>query len=103
MSTRGFRVLWVKVNVNKEKHIYLNLPISLYAFEELMDCIMDFLNLACFFVPKNQHESFSHTTVHTIRELMRALITLLNSLTGSEPYDLVEVEAKGVSVSVRIR
>jgi hypothetical protein len=84
MWTRGFRILWVKVDVRNEKHFYLNLPISLYAFEELLDWVMDLLELACFFSPKKPVNS-SSVSVHTVKELARGIIRLLDSLTDSEP------------------
>lgn len=101
--TRGFRILWIKVNVTNGKHFYLNLPISLYVFEELLDCAMDLLNLICFFVPKGQSVASSQVSVHTVRDMFRTILKLLNSLVGSEAYDLVEVEARNVKVSVKIR
>ncbi len=101
--TKGFRILWVKVHVNKDKHFYLNLPISLYAFEELLDCVMDLLDLACFFTPKKQIINSSSVSVHTVKDLMKALIKLLDSLVDTEPYDLVNVEVNNVKVSIKIR
>lgn len=101
--TKGLRILWVKVHISEGKHFYLNLPISLYAFEELLDCVMDLLDVACFFTPKQQLTNSSSISVHTVKSLMKALINLMDSLAGSEPYDLVKVEVDHVKVSVKIR
>lgn len=103
MLNKGFRIVWVKVHINDKKSFHLNLPISFYAFEELLDCFMDLLNFACFFEPHNYKPAFSTLSMHTIRDLLEALIKLFDSITFTEPYDLVEVELENVRVSVRIR
>lgn len=101
--TKGLRILWVKVQISGGKHFYLNLPISFYALEELLDCVMDLLNVTCFFTPKRQLINSSSFSVHTVKPLMKALINLMDSLAGSESYELVNVEVEHVKVSVRIR
>ena len=101
--TRIFPILWVKVNTSGGKHFYLNLPISLYAFGELLDCVMDIFDVVCFFVPKQQLTSSSSYSVHTLRSLMKALINMMDSLVCSESYELVNVDVKNVKVSVKIR
>jgi len=102
MLNRGFRIVWVKVHINN-KSFHLNLPISFYAFEELLDCFMDLLNFVCFFEPHNYKPAYSALSMHTIRELLYALIKLFDSITFTEPYDLVDVEVENVKVSIRIR
>lgn len=101
--TKNLHILWVKVYISGSKHFYLNLPISLYAFEELLDCLMDLLHVACFFSPKQQLTSSSSISVHTVKSLVKALINLMDSLVGSESYDLVNVEVENVKVSVKVR
>ncbi len=81
----------------------MNLPISLYAFEELADCVMDLLALACFFVPKSTKLSSHSVSVHDAREVMQAVLRMFDSLTFDDPYDLVEVETHNVKVSIKIR
>lgn len=95
--------MWIKVHVSGGKHFYFNLPISLYAFKELLDCGMDLLDVACFFTPKQQLTNSSSISVHTMRSLMKTLINLMDSLVGSEPYELVNVEVEKIKVSVKIR
>lgn len=95
--------MWVKVHISGGKHFYLNLPISLYAFEELLDWLMDLLNVACFFAPKKQLTNVSSISVHTVKSLTKALINLMDSLVGSEPYDLVNIKIENVEVSIKIR
>ncbi len=101
--TKVLRILWVKVNISGGKHFYLNLPISLYAFGELLDCVMDLFNVVCFFVPKQQLSNSSSFPVHTLRSLMKGLINLMDSLVCSESYELVNVDVENVKVSVKVR
>jgi hypothetical protein len=81
----------------------MNLPISLYAFEELTECIMDLLTFACFFVPKGLRPSPYSLSVHEAKEVMQSILRMFESLTFDEAYDLVEVEAQNVKVSIKIR
>lgn len=101
--TKGLRILWIKVHISGGRHFYLNLPISFYVFEELLDCAMDLLDVACFFTPKQQLLGSSSLSVHTVSSLMKALSKLMDSLVGSEPYELINVEVENVKVSVKIR
>lgn len=102
MLIRRLRILWVKVQVGGDKHIYLNIPVSLYAFEELLGCVMDLLDVVCFFAPKLLLTS-SSISVHTVKSLLKALFDLMASLVGNESYDLVNVEVENVKVSVKIQ
>lgn len=101
--TKVLRILWVKVNISGGKHFYLNLPISLYAFGELLDCVMDLFDVVCFFVPKQQLSNASSFPVHTLRLLMKGLTNLMDSLVCSESYELVNVDVENIKVSVKIR
>jgi hypothetical protein len=103
MLNRGFRILWVKVQLSDTRFFHINLPISLFAFQELLDCIMDILAFLCIFEPSNHKPVNSFLSMHTMRDLTNALIQFFDSLVGTEPYDLVEVEAEKVKISVRIR
>ncbi len=103
MWNKNFRILWIKIHVTENKHFYMNLPISLYAFEELTECVMDLLTLACFFVPKGFSPSPHSVSIHAVKELMVSILRVFKSLTFDEAYDLVEVEAQNVKVSIKIR
>lgn len=101
MSIKRLRVLWIKVHIREGKRFYLNIPLAFYAFEELLDCIMDLLNVADFLIPKKQNNL--PLSVHTIKSLIKELIHLMDSLVDSEPYDFVNVEVENVKVSLKIR
>lgn len=100
--TRRLPILWIKVQLSGDKHFYLNLPLSLYAFEELLDGVMDLLDVASFLTPKNQLKNSSSISVYTVKSMMKSLISLIDSLVGSESYDLVWVEVENVKVSIKI-
>ena len=77
-------------------------PISLNVFLELLDSILDLMSLICIFAPKPLI-SGSHMSVHTAKELITMVIELLCSITEDGPYDLVDVNADDVRVSIKIR
>ena len=104
MWNRGFRILWIKVQTTGERHFYINLPVCLFVFQELFDCVLDIMELACLFLPKNPPAHLPYAfSAQAVKELIRATDKLFRSLTDCEPYDLVEVNAKNVIVSVKIR
>lgn len=101
--TRGLHIIWVKVKISGNRHFNLNLPISLYAFEELLDCLMNLLQFGFFLKPKQQLPNDSSLSVHTIQSLLRSLSDFMHSLVGYESYDLVNIEVDNVKVSIKIR
>lgn len=58
--------------------------------------------LICFFVPKKSNSSL-YLSVHNIKELVQMLMKLFDSFTESEPYDLVNLTADKIKVSIKIR
>jgi hypothetical protein len=72
---------------------------------ELLDCFLDLLIIACFFVPKpSQPNSSSHgVSIHFIKEVVGDCIILLQSLSGEEPYDLIDVATDKVKVLIKVR
>jgi len=103
MWIRWFRILWVKVSITEGRHFYLNFPVCLNVFQELFDCVLDLMEFACIFVPKNPSaHSPSTVTTRQVKELIHATDKLFHSITDCEPYDIVEVSVKNVSVSIKI-
>ena len=104
MLNKGFRIIWVKINVDKHKEIHLNFPVSFYVFQELLDCLLDLQAFVCLFVPKTASSYKSPTFyIHSSREVLQMLMKLFDSITEHEPYDLVEVSHDNVKVSIKIR
>lgn len=104
MWNRGFRILWVKVHITGEHHFFLSLPISLIVFQELFDCVLDLMEFACLFIPKNPPAHIPYAiSAQSVKDLIQATDKLFRSITDCEPYDLVEVNAKNVTVSIKIR
>lgn len=104
MLNKGFRILWIKINVDKHREIHLRLPVSLYVFQELLDCVLDLIALVCLFVPRTPPSYKSPSFyIHSSREVLQMLLKLFDSLSESEAYDLVEVTNDNVRVSIKIR
>lgn len=104
MSNKGFRSLWIRLQLEDKRFITIPFPIPLYIFEELLDSFLDILVVACFFVPKAPApNTSSRVSVRLVKELVVAIIILLRSLNSDEPYDLVDVTTDKVKVLIKIR
>lgn len=104
MSIKCFHLLWIKLRIENRRFISIPFPIPLYIFQELLDCFSDLLTVACFFVPKvpDPNSSF-RLTIYSVKDLVIIAMKLLDSLTGDEPYDLVDVTTDKVKVLIKIR
>ena len=89
MSTKRPLMLWFKLQLGR-KHI--TFPIALYVFHELLDSVQDLLMFLCLFAP-----------LGAVKELVKLAGNLLGVLAGDEPYDLVDVTADNVRISIKIR
>jgi len=104
MSNRRFRSLWIQLHIEDKHYIIIPFPIPLYIFEELLDSFLDILIIACFFASKTPApNASSRVSVPLVKELVVALIVLLRSLNGDEPYDLVDVSTDKAKVLIKIR
>jgi len=103
MSIKGFHSLWIRLQIEDKRFIAFPFPIPLYIFEELLDCFMDLLIIACFFSPKRSAPNpSSRVSVHLVKELVVAVIILLRSLNDNDPYDLIDVTTDKVQILIRI-
>jgi len=100
MLTKSFHVLWFKME-REDKHLNLSFPIPIYIFDELLDCISDLLEFACFFAP--QQNTYSSFSVQGAKALTLGIMNLFDSLTEDEPYNLVDVKANKIKVSIIVR
>jgi hypothetical protein len=89
--------------MESNKHFYFTFPIPLYIFQEVLDSIIDFLSFACLFAPKRTSPNSSSVSIYAVKDLILMSTKLLDSLTEGEPYDLVDVTADKVKVSIKIR
>lgn len=104
MSIKGCHLLWLKLQIDNRRFISIPFPIPLFIFRELLDCFLDLLTAACFFVPKVPGPgSASGITVYSVKELIIIAMKLLDSLAGDETYDLVDVTTDNVKVLIKIR
>lgn len=105
MLIKGFRVALVKVQVHEKRNINLSFPVPFSILQELLDSALDILELTCF-LSKGKGtgaESTKLATVYSAKDLVSMSMELLDSLAGNEPYDLIDVAADNVRVSIRIR
>ncbi|WP_313130919.1 hypothetical protein [Anaerocolumna sp.] len=104
MSIKGFRFLYIKLQIEDKRFIRIPFPIPLYVFQELLDCFLDLLTVACLFVPKvSDPDSSSRITIYSAKVLVIMVMKLLDSLTDGEPYDLVDVTTDKVKVLIKVR
>ncbi|MFB0921625.1 MAG: hypothetical protein QMB62_12235 [Oscillospiraceae bacterium] len=102
MSNKSLRIIWLKVHTENGKKFQLNFPVSLGVFRELLDSFQDLVIVICLFVPKSFSPKNS-ISIHAVKEITVMVIGLLGSITDDGPYDLVDVEADGVRVLIKIR
>lgn len=104
MSIKGFRLLWIKLQIENIKFISIPVLIPLYIFHELLDCFLDLLTVTCFFIPKvSNPNSSSRITVYSVKVFVSIAMKLLDSLTEDDPYDLVDVTTDKVKVLIKIK
>lgn len=101
MLNKKFRILWFKLQREGNMNLCISFPIPLYIFQELIDCILDLLEFVYYIAPNRQNPG-SSLSVYTVKEIVRMTINLFDSLTEDEPYDLVDVTANKVKVSIKI-
>jgi len=102
MSSSGLRIVWFKLNTENGKKFRLFFPISLNVFRELLDSFIDLITVICLFAPKSIALGAS-IPVHAVKDTANMLMQLLGSITDDGPYDLVDVSADNVRVSIKIR
>lgn len=102
MSNRGFRIIWLKVHTENGKMFRFNFPVSLNVFRELLDSFQDLITVICLFVPKSFAPKNS-ISIHAVKKIIVMVIELFGSITEYGPYDLVDVDANNVKVSIKIR
>ncbi|MDF2845209.1 MAG: hypothetical protein K0R00_3635 [Herbinix sp.] len=103
MSIKGFRFLWIKLQIENKRFLSIPFPVPLYIFQEILDCTLDLLTIAGLLVPKTPNLKASPITLSTVKELVIMVMKLLDSITEGEPYDLVDVTTDGVKILIKIR
>lgn len=104
MSIKSCRFLWFRLQFEERSFIRIPFPISLYVFQELLDCFADLLTAASFLIPKaSDYSSASRITINSLKELIIMVIRLLDSLTEDESYNLIDVTTGRIKVLIKIR
>lgn len=102
MSSKGLRIVWFYLHNENGKKVRLFFPITVNVFRELLDSVLDIVEVICIFVPQRSTSS-SRFSVHTLKQMIIMLIELFSSITDDGPYDLVNVTANNVKVSIKVR
>lgn len=100
----SIKLLSIKLQIEDKRRISIPFPISLYIFQELLDCFLDLLVVACFFAPKvRASNSSSKLNIYSAKALVILVMKLLDSLIGDEPYDFVDVSTDKVKVLIKVK
>jgi len=102
MWNSGLRIIWFRLNTENGRSFHLHFPIFLNVLLELTDSILDIMTLICAFTPKTS-KAGTRISLRAVRELVLMLMALLSTITDDGPYDLVDVAAENVKVSIKIR
>lgn len=94
--------MWIKLEFGQNKITRLPIPVPLYILDEIFDCVQDLLTIVCLFLPGRQVKNTPYT-IRNLKDMVQIAIRLSGSLTGEEPYNLVDVTAEHVKVSIQIR
>jgi len=89
MWNKKFHLMWIKLEFGQNRISRLPVPVPLYIMEEIFDCIQDIKN--------------TPYSIHNLKDMVQMAIRLSGSLTGEEPYELVDITAQHVRVSIQIR
>lgn len=107
MLNRMNLLLWV--SIQKKHTFYIPVPIPLYVVAEIFEGLVDLMTLVSpFFSRKdnsvNQYVPKLHTfSISQLNDIIGLLEELLESLTTSEPFDLVTVSTPDISINVKVR
>lgn len=103
MWNKGLRILWFKIQIDKDKQFGLPFPIPMYIFQELLDCTLDLVTVLCVFTPRLKLNSCSSFRVYTIKDLIELTMKLLDTITEDKAYDLVDITSNKVRIFIKIR
>ncbi len=104
MLSKSFRLIQIKLQVNNNVHFNFPFPIPFYIFQELLDCFLELIIFVCLFIPKPANPGLSSSfSVYAAKELVQMVIQIFDSITECEPFDLVDVSADHVRVSIKVR
>lgn len=102
MLNRPFRVIWLKLHIQGKRNFRFSIPISMNVLLELLDSIYDLTALICVFLSETP-ASRRHNPIHITKDIVAMLLELCRTITDDGPYDLVDVTADDVKVSLKIR
>lgn len=105
MLNRPALFLVVSINVTKDKHIRLFLPVPVFLVYSFTEMILDIMDFAALFVPKKaraikgKHSSVSFQTVHS--GMTCAYLIIKDIFSIKAPWELCSVDAEGVKIKIK--
>lgn len=105
MLNRPALFLIVSINIKKEKHFRLFLPLPVFLVYSFTEMILDIMDFAALFVPKNartikgKHSSVSFQTVHSGMTCAHLVVKDIFSIKA--PWELCSVDADGVKIRIK--
>lgn len=84
-------IIWFKITTT-EKRFKITFPLPFFIFEELLYSFLDVMDVASIFIKSSR----------PARDMIRATLSLLSSLTDTQTYDLVHVQADKVEILIRL-
>ncbi len=102
MSSRGNRIIWLKVKTGQKKGrgVNLNFPVSLNVILELLSCLGDITSVLSVISPVKP--ASPRFTIRSFKELLGMLEELIGSVADEEPYEMLIVTDCNVHVSIRV-
>ncbi|WKY43177.1 hypothetical protein Q5O14_10935 [Eubacteriaceae bacterium ES2] len=99
MSIRGFRSLWIRLEIKDRRFFRFPLPFSILILEDLLGCFLDLLTIISPFInektsPYNFNKTAKELTVQTLK--------LLNDLNYGETFDFVNVSTDEVKIWIKV-
>jgi hypothetical protein len=99
MLIRGFRSLWIRLEVKDRRFIRFPFPFSILILEDLLGSILDLLTIISPFINESKNPYAFNITA---KELVIQTLKLLNALNFSESFDLVDVSTDDVKISIKV-
>ncbi len=100
MLNKYFPVLLVRVRIRKP-FFRLTIPLALFVFTELLDCALDILEAGQVLFARRLQEG-EKPAFSGVLAVVSTVRVILSGIGTGEKFDLVNVEADGVSIQIRV-
>ncbi|GMQ60151.1 hypothetical protein AN1V17_45510 [Vallitalea sediminicola] len=97
------RAKLLKINI-RSKNTKIVIPVPLFIFSQLVDCVMDLLALITFFTPGIKITIKSKK--YNLRGILKTIYQILETLKEikyCEPFDFVDIKTKEDTVQISLK